>query len=50
MNVLGELNESLITREEVKEAVSVMKSGKAAGMDECAVCCGVFKRWWNYCC
>ena len=39
MNVLGELNESLITREEVEEAVSDMKSGKAAGMDECAVEC-----------
>jgi len=39
MNVLGELNEALITREEVQEAVREMKAGKAAGLDGCAVEC-----------
>jgi len=39
MNVLGDLNESLITREEVQEAVREMKAGKVAGLDGCVVEC-----------
>ena len=39
MNVLGELNEALITREEVQEAVREVKVGKAAGLDGCAAEC-----------
>ncbi len=34
VNVLGELNEALITRQEVQESVREMKSGKAAGWME----------------
>jgi len=39
MNLLGELNEALITREEVQEAVRDMKAWKAAGVGGCAVEC-----------
>ena len=39
MNVLGELKEALIMREEVQEAVREMKAGKAAGFDGCVVEC-----------
>lgn len=31
------MNESGITREEVKDAVNVMRAGKVPGLDECAV-------------
>ena len=37
LNVLGELNESEITMEEVQESLKDMKSGKAAGLDGCTV-------------
>ncbi len=39
MDVLGELNEALITREEVRESVGEVKAGKAAGLDGCAAEC-----------
>ena len=39
VNVLGEINETLITRQEVVGALGGMKAGKAAGMDGCAVEC-----------
>ncbi len=39
VNVLGELNEACITREEVQESVREMKAGKAAGLDEVAAEC-----------
>ena len=35
MNVLGELNEALITREEVQESVKGMRTGKGAGLAPC---------------
>ncbi len=39
VNVLGELNDALITREEVQESMKEMKVGKAAGLDGCAAEC-----------
>uniref|UniRef100_A0A3P9JF00 ribonuclease H n=1 Tax=Oryzias latipes TaxID=8090 RepID=A0A3P9JF00_ORYLA len=39
LNVLEELNEALITGEEVEQAVGKLKVGKAAGVDGCAVEC-----------
>ena len=39
MNVLGEFNETLITREEVQEAVKETRSGKAAGLHGCETQC-----------
>ena len=37
VNVLGNLNEDRISKEEVKMAVGELKTGKAAGLDGCAV-------------
>ncbi len=37
--MLGELNEALMTRQEVQESVTEMKSGKAAGLDGVAAEC-----------
>ncbi len=37
--MLRELNEALITREEVQESVREMNTGKAAGLDGCAAEC-----------
>ncbi len=39
VNVLGELNEALIMREEVQESVWEMKAGKAAGLNGVAAEC-----------
>ena len=38
-HVLGGLNNSKITKEEVQGAVKALKAGKAAGLDVCAVEC-----------
>ncbi len=39
VNVLGELNEVFITREEVQESVREIKARKAAGLDGVAAGC-----------
>lgn len=39
MGMMGRMNEGRINAEEVRRAVSEMKSGKAAGLDECRVEC-----------
>lgn len=46
MNVQGKLNEIEINKEEVQEALTDIKSGKAAGLDEYAV---EFEEWWSDC-
>ena len=39
VNMLGGLNDSQTTKEEVQETVKEMKVGKAVGLDRCAVEC-----------
>ena len=51
MPVLGDLNETAISLEEVREAVNEMKSGKAPGLDgfqvECLKKCGMVMFEWR---